>query len=114
MADAATRIADAIEQLVYRSRDQDTLLRIESALAALHRDVRRIKLMEVVEMALGQEILDAVAAETTVLDSFLALIDGLVKNNTVSQAVADQIKAAIKGNQDKLAAAIVANTPAAP
>ena len=114
MADAATRIADAIEALVYRRHDGEALSRIEHAIAAMHRDVRQLKIMEVVSMALGQDILDAVAAETSVLDSFIALVDGLVKNNTVSQAVADQIKSAIKGNQDKLAAAIVANTPAAP
>jgi hypothetical protein len=114
LKDPTERIAAALEDLVYRRRDLDTLTRIEHAIAALHRDVRRIQLMEVVNMALGQDILDAVAAETTVLDSFLTLIDGLVKNNTVSQAVADQIKAAIASNKTKIEAAIVANTPAAP
>ena len=100
--------------LDYGRQVREALDRIERAIERLHKDISRIQLMEVVNMALGQDILDAVAAETTVLDSFLTLIDGLVKNNTVSQAVADQIKGAIKANQTKIEAAIVANTPAAP
>lgn len=62
-------------------------------------------------MAFGQDILDAVTAETTAVDSFIALVDGLVKNNTISPAMAAQIVGAVNADRAKLEAAILANTP---
>ena len=62
-------------------------------------------------MAIGQEILDAVAAETTVIDSFIALVRGLVTNNTIDSATAAKIMTAIATDRAKIEAAIVENTP---
>lgn len=61
-------------------------------------------------MALGQDILDMVTAADTKVDSFIALVQGLVAAGTIPQAVADAIKAKIQGTEDKLDAAITANT----
>jgi len=63
-------------------------------------------------MAIGKDILDAVTAETQVVDSFLTLVQGLIDNNTVSPADGAAILAAINSEKDKVAAAIAANTPA--
>ncbi len=62
-------------------------------------------------MALGQDILDAVTAENTLIDSFLTLVQGLVANNTIDQPTADAIKAAIQAESAKVQAALTANTP---
>ena len=62
-------------------------------------------------MSLGQDILDAVTAENTIIDSFLTLVQGLVASNTIDQPTADKIKAAISAEQAKVSAAITANTP---
>jgi hypothetical protein len=62
-------------------------------------------------MALGQDILNAITAENTLIDSFLTLVQGLVANNTIDQPTADAIKAAIQAEADKVQAAITANTP---
>jgi len=63
-------------------------------------------------MALGQEILDAVTAENTVVDSFLALVQGLIDNNTIPPDVGVKILSAINAEKDKVDTAIVTNTPA--
>ena len=89
----------------------DTILRNSEA-TLLH--LRTIQEKESKLMALGQEILDAIAKETTVLDSFIALVEALVANNTIPTETANAIKAAVASNKAKLEAAIVANTPAAP
>lgn len=70
--------------------------------------------LEVNEMALGQDILDAVAAEKTSVDSFIALVKQLIANNTIPADVGANILKAISGNKQELDDAIVANTPAAP
>lgn len=65
-------------------------------------------------MALGQDILNAVTAEDTKVDSFIALVQGLIDNGTIPPAVGTAILGKIKGSEDKLDAAIAANTPPAP
>lgn len=65
-------------------------------------------------MSLGQDILDAVTAENTIIDSFIALVQGMIDNNTIPSEQGAAILAAITGEKEKVAAAIVANTPAAP
>lgn len=65
-------------------------------------------------MALGQDILDAVTAEDTKVDSVIALLNGLVADGTITSDVKAAILAKVKGSEDKLDAAIGANTPAAP
>jgi hypothetical protein len=47
------------------NQDREVLHRIFRLLEELHRDVRRIQRMEISIMGLGQEILDAVTAETS-------------------------------------------------
>ena len=64
-------------------------------------------------MALGQNILDAVSAEATVIDSIIVLIKSLA-GNTIPQAQADAIVAAISANKAKLEQAILDNTPQGP
>jgi len=63
------------------------------------------------QMALGQDILDAVTAEGTAVDSIIALLNGLVANNTIDQATATAIMAEISNDKAKLEAAITAHTP---
>lgn len=70
-----------------------------------------IYLEERIIMALGQDILDAVKAETTSVDSVIALINGLVANSTISPAVGASILSEINASKAKLDAAIAANTP---
>jgi hypothetical protein len=65
-------------------------------------------------MAIAQEILDAVTAETTVIDSCLKLMQGLIDEGTVTPEEGAAILAAISANKAALEAAILANTPAAP
>jgi hypothetical protein len=65
-------------------------------------------------MALGQDILDAVTAETTIVDSYLALVQGLINDNTIPADVGVKILAAINDEKAKVAAAITANTPVPP
>ena len=85
-------------------------LKLDQAIELL----KQISSKEDQHMALGQEILDAVTAENTLIDSFIALVQGLVANNTIDQPTADAIKAAISAEAAKVQAAIVANTPVAP
>ena len=65
-------------------------------------------------MALGQDILDAVTAETTSVDSVLALLQGLIDDETITPDQGAKIIAAINGEKTKVDAALAANTPAAP
>jgi len=62
-------------------------------------------------MALSEDILAAVAEETTVIDSFIALVQGLIDNNTIPTATGQAILSAIQANKAKVEAAILANTP---
>lgn len=61
-------------------------------------------------MGLGQDILQAVQDESAVVDSFLALIQGLIDNNTIPPDVGVAILSAINAEKDKVNAAILANT----
>ena len=65
-------------------------------------------------MAVGQDILDAVTAESTALASCLTLLQGLVDNGTIPQATVDAIKHTVQSDTDKINAAIAHNTPEAP
>lgn len=65
-------------------------------------------------MALGQVILDAVTAETTKVGSFIALVQGLISDNTIPADVGAAILAKAKEGGDALDAAIAANTPPTP
>jgi ferritin len=64
-------------------------------------------------MAVLQDLVDEVTAETTVKDSVLALIDRLVANQS-NPAALDALLTSMKANKDAIAAAVTANTPAAP
>lgn len=61
-------------------------------------------------MGKAQDIIDAVTAETTAVDSVIAYIRGLVANNTITDAQAADILAHINANRDALNGAITANT----
>lgn len=68
-------------------------------------------------MANVQDILTEVTRQGTVDDSILALVTQLEANAAaagVTQVQIDQIFSQVKANNDKVAAAVVANTPAAP
>jgi hypothetical protein len=101
--DPIDRLADVLEGLV---RHQS----IGWALQRIERKLDTIILMEENLMALGQDILDSVTAETTAVDSFIALVQGLIANNTVSAQQGAAIIAAVNSNKSKLDAAILANT----
>lgn len=61
-------------------------------------------------MALGEEILAAVEAETSSVDSFIALVQGLINDNTIPADVGVAILEKINSEKAKVDAAIVANT----
>jgi hypothetical protein len=66
-------------------------------------------------MAQIQDVFDAVESETSVVTSVLSLVDQLVA--LVKAAGADPVKidmalATIQANKDRIAASVVANTPA--
>jgi hypothetical protein len=65
-------------------------------------------------LALGQEILDAIAEESTAVDSIIALLNGLVATNVIDAATAARIKSAIGSDRDRINAAVLANTPPPP
>lgn len=74
-------------------------------------------------MALLDNLNAAVARETTVEQSAITLIQGIAKQladliaksgNTVDPAELQKIVDGMNANQDALAAAVTANTPAAP
>lgn len=65
-------------------------------------------------MATLKDVQDAVTAEDTVIDSAVALIQGLAAQVAAlapNQAAIDALAADIKNKSDALAAAVVANTP---
>ena len=66
------------------------------------------------QMALGQEILDAVTAEGSAVDSIIALLNGLVASNVIDSTTANSILTEVAENKAKLEAAILANTGPAP
>src|SRR5438128_2674938 len=86
----------------------------DKQLENIERLLRAVLVKENTLMALGQDILDAVTAETTAVDSFIALVQGLVANNTIDSVTGQKIMDAVNSNKAKLDAAITANTPPAP
>lgn len=72
----------------------------------LNRIERKINKMAPV----GQDILDKVTEADTKIDSLIALINGLVSAGTITPEVRDAILAKIQGSEDKIDAAIAANT----
>jgi hypothetical protein len=69
--------------------------------------------VEIDTMKISEKILAAVTEQTTVIDSFLALVKGLVSAETLTEAEGNAIIDAINANKTKVSDAIVANTPAA-
>lgn len=68
-------------------------------------------------MATLADVQTAVTAEDTVIDSAIALVQGLAAQIAAlapNQAAIDALAADVKGKSDALAAAVAANTPAAP
>ena len=65
-------------------------------------------------VAIGQDIIDDIAAESTTIDSIKALLDAFVANGNITQAQADAIKAAFAANDAKLSALEAALQPAPP
>ena len=65
-------------------------------------------------MALAQDLLDAVTAETTAVDGYLALSQKLIDDGTIPAEAGAKLLATINANKDKLNAAILANTPTTP
>jgi hypothetical protein len=59
-----------------------------------------------ISMAIGQDILDAVAAETTAVDSVIEYIKGLVANNVITSAEGQKILTNLADNRTKLETAI--------
>lgn len=67
-------------------------------------------------MATLQDVIDAVAAEKTVEDSAVTLLQELsakIAGLAPNQAAIDQLAADVKAHADALAAAVSANTPPA-
>lgn len=79
---------------------------LDEALALL----RAITLKEGRLMALGQDILDAVTAETTQIKSFIAFVQGLIDNGTIPAATGAAILAKINEGGQALTDAVAANT----
>lgn len=87
----------------------------------LSRIERKINLLLQMENRMSQEMDDlkaAVAAETTVGESVVALLGDISRRLTEALAAGDTeaikaLTAELKTNQEKLAAAVLANTPAA-
>ena len=97
------KILAALAEIAAGLSPERRLERIETLLKSVLNKESRI-------MAIGQDILDAVTAETTSVDSFIALIQGLIDNNTIPAAVGAQILSNINANKAKIDAAIAANT----
>lgn len=95
--------------------------RIEKALASTNRKIDRISRSQRIQtiqgenqMALDQDIFDAIAAQSTVVDSLIEYIRGLVASNVISQAEGEKILADIKTNNTKLEGALLEGVPPAP
>lgn len=65
-------------------------------------------------MALGQEILDAITAQTTIIDGIEALIRDWVDGNLITDEQATAIRARLAENKTKLETALAAGTTAPP
>lgn len=69
---------------------------------------------EEILMGAYEDILQAVTDQTTVGDSLVLLLESLLAESNISPAQVTEIVGKLKAKQDEWAAAIVANTPAAP
>lgn len=101
---------------MFTGRDRHRLENIEPRLERLEKkfDIITVLLMQikeqgVKEMAVAQQVLDAVQAESTVVDSVLALL----KQVQQDPAILDQVIAGIESDKSKMNAVLVAGTPAA-
>lgn len=89
---------------------------VYAQLASIRHTLQTITRKENRQMAIGQDILDRVTAQGTVLDSIKALLDALVSNGTIDTQTRDAIFAALGTDDTKLAAieaALRANVPPA-
>jgi len=75
--------------------------------------IQQLQNQGVQQMSLSKQILDAITDESTIIDSFIALIQGMKKDETISAEAAQAILGAIAAEKTKVQDAIVANTPAA-
>lgn len=62
-------------------------------------------------MSIGNDLLTKVTAESTLLNSCLALLQGLIDAGTIPADTLTQINAQIQGQEDAINSAMVANTP---
>lgn len=92
----------------------DRLAVIEGKLDRLLAGVRRVERQEAHSMAIGQDILDAVTAQTTLIDSLVALIDGWIAAGNLTPEQGEAILAQIADGKAAIEAAILAHTPQAP
>ena len=91
-------------------------LQILARLSFIRRELESLSRKVDKLMATLADLQAEVAAEDTVIDSAVTLIQGLadqVKNLQPNQAAIDALAADIKGKSDALAAAVAANTPVA-
>jgi hypothetical protein len=65
-----------------------------------------IKQKEIQQMALGQDILDKITAQTTLIAGIRTLIQGLVASGTITPEVAAAITAKLGENSSQLEAAL--------
>ncbi len=76
--------------------------------------LKSVLFKEEAQMAIGQEILDAVTAQGTLIGSVKTLIEGLVANGTIPAEVGEAIKAKLAENSASLEAALAAGVPPTP
>src|SRR5882724_7958323 len=91
-------------------------LEIIARLANLRRDFILLNRKVDAIMATLQDVQNEVTQEDTVIDSAVALIQGLAAQIAAlqpNQAAIDALAADVKAKSDALAAAVAANTPAA-
>ena len=100
--------------VVYSTWMCSLLTRIERKLDLIAATGRKLIHKEDRTMALGQQILDKVTAQTTLVASVKALVEGLVAQETIPADVAAQILATLDGNTAELEAAIAAGVAPVP
>lgn len=105
VAHSFERIAHAMS---HSGRDTaERLYRIEVMLG-------KVLNMEVTQMAIQQDIIDAVTAETTAIDGFVAYVRSLVASSTITAEAGQKILADMQANRAKLDPALLANVPVVP
>jgi len=87
---------------------------VDARLTSIEALITQLVVKEAANMAIGQDILDKVTAEDTKVDSVIALLNSLAAAGTIPPDVLAAILAKIQGSEDKLDAAIAANTPPSP